>query len=261
MPEASEVPEVPEVTSTGPTPEDPTPTGRDRLVKAMRRPARTQVVVAVLLALVGFAGVTQIRANQVDDTYAGYREQDLIDVLRGLAGTTQRTQAEIDRLTRTRARLLSATGQRQAALDEAQKQADNLSVLAGLVPVTGPGVRITITEETGTISVTTMLDTIEQLRTVGAEAIQVNGKVRVVADSSFDEGVGGIVADGQQLASPYVIDVIGAPDTLAGAVDFGLGPRKEIIDDGGEVTVQQLPSLDVTAVHKASQTPFAHPSG
>ena len=48
----------------------------------------------MLLALVGFAAVTQVRSNQVDDTYAGLREQDLIDILNGLAGTSQRAEAE-----------------------------------------------------------------------------------------------------------------------------------------------------------------------
>ena len=79
-----------------------TPTGRQRLLAALKRPARAQVVVAILLAAVGFSAVTQVRANEVDNTYAGYREQDLIDVLNGLAGTTQRAESEIARLEATR---------------------------------------------------------------------------------------------------------------------------------------------------------------
>ncbi len=51
-------------------PESP-PTGRQRLRDALLRPGRPQVVVAVLLAIVGFAAMTQVRANQQDDTYAG----------------------------------------------------------------------------------------------------------------------------------------------------------------------------------------------
>ena len=85
------------------------PTGRDRLFQALRRPARSQVVVAVLLAAMGFAGVTQVRSNQDDTTYAGYREQDLIDVLSGLAGTSQRARAELTRLEAARRQLESDT--------------------------------------------------------------------------------------------------------------------------------------------------------
>ena len=57
----------------------------------------------LLLALVGFAGVTQVRANDVDDDYASLREGDLIDVLDGLAGARQRAEAERDRLEEARA--------------------------------------------------------------------------------------------------------------------------------------------------------------
>ncbi len=161
--------------------------------RALLRPTRGQVVVAVLLALLGYAGVTQVRFTQVDNTYAGLREQDLIDVLNGLAGTTQRAESEIARLQRTRDDLQSTTGAREAALAQAQQQADTLAILAGLVPVTGPGIRVTVTEETGTVDVQTMVDTIQELRTAGAEAIQVNGKVRVVADTAVEDAPGGLL--------------------------------------------------------------------
>ena len=116
-------------------PEEEREDGRSRLWRAVARPNRGQVVVALLLALVGFAGVTQVRTNQVDDTYAGLREQDLIDILNGLAGTTQRAQSEIQRLEATRDDLQSASSARQTALEEARNQAQVLAVLAGTVPV------------------------------------------------------------------------------------------------------------------------------
>ena len=41
-----------------------------------------------------------------------------------------------------------------------------------------------------------MLDTVEELRTAGAEAMQINGQVRVVAQTSFEDAVGGFSVDG-----------------------------------------------------------------
>ena len=52
-------------------------------------------MVAILLAAVGFSAVTQVRANELDNTYAGYREQDLIDVLTALSGASQRAEGEL----------------------------------------------------------------------------------------------------------------------------------------------------------------------
>ena len=79
----------------------------------------------------GFAAVTQVRANEVDNTYAGLREQDLIDVLNGLAGTTQRAETEIARLETTRDDLQSSTDSRQAALPQAQDRSDTLASWPG----------------------------------------------------------------------------------------------------------------------------------
>ncbi len=249
-----------------PTQEQPAPeqlaeedTGRARLRGALLRPTRGQVVVAVLLALLGFAAVTQVRFNPVDNTYAGLREQDLIDVLNGLAGTTQRAEAEIARLERTRDDLQSDTGARQAALAQAEHEADTLAILAGLVPVTGPGIRVTITEEDGTVDVDSMVDMIQELRTAGAEAIQINGEVRVVAQTSFEDAIGGLLVDGQLVSSPYVIDVIGDPSTLAGAVDFPNGPREQFEDDGATVQVEELASLDIESVVTPRKPEFAQP--
>jgi len=234
-----------------PTPAPTKPSGRDRLLDALTHARRTQVVVAVLLAVVGFGAVTQVRSNDRDSTYAGYREQDLIDVLNGLAGTSQRAQSELSRLQQTRSRLLSDTEQRQAALAQAQSQVDTLKVLSGEVPVTGPGIRITITESTGQVNVDSFLDLVEELRSAGAEAISVNGRARLVAQSSFDQGADGLHVDDQLLVPPYTIEAIGDPATLAGAVTFARGPEYEFAQDGAQVKVSRVSALDITAVHKA----------
>jgi uncharacterized protein YlxW (UPF0749 family) len=235
------------------------PSGRQRLVAALRRPTRRQLMVALLLALVGFAGVTQVRSNDVDDTYAGLREQDLIDFLNGLAGTSQRAEAELRRLERTRDDLLSDTNRREAALEQAQTEANTLSILAGLVPVTGPGIRITITEETGEVKLDTILDTIQELRTSDAEAIQFNGQVRVVAQTAFEDAEGGLLVGGQLVEPPYIIDVIGEPNTLDQALTFGLGPKLEAEQDGAEMTVDSLQSLDIESVVDPTRPEFAEP--
>jgi uncharacterized protein YlxW (UPF0749 family) len=233
--------------------------GRQRLSDALVRPTRAQVIVASLLAVVGFAAVTQMRAYEVDDTYAGYREQALIDVLNGLAGTSQRAQAEITRLEQAKAELQSSTSARQAALEQARARANTLEILAGTVAVTGPGIRITIEETEGPVDIDSLLDTIQELRGAGAEAMQFNGQVRVVAQTSFEDGVGGIYVDDTLLEPPYVIDVIGNPSALAGGLTFALGPIAQLRDDGAEVEVVELQALDIESVRPAPRADVAEP--
>ncbi|MEJ7795161.1 MAG: DUF881 domain-containing protein [Nocardioides sp.] len=234
-------------------------TGRGRLAAAFRQPSRRQLVVAVLLAVLGFGVVTQMRSYEVNDTYAGYREQALIDVLNGLAGTTQRAETELARLEETRSLLQSDTSAEQAATEQARTEIDSLEVLAGVVPVTGPGIRITITEETGPVDIDSLLDTVQEMRTAFAEAMQMNGQVRIVASTSFEDGVGGIYVDRTLLEPPYVIDVIGDPATLSGGMVFPEGPIEQLENDGAEVVVEELQSLDIEAVAEPDRIEFAQP--
>jgi uncharacterized protein YlxW (UPF0749 family) len=232
--------------------------GRSRLWRALFRPTRGQVVVAVLLALVGFAGVTQVRSNQGDDTYAGLREQDLIDILNGLAGTTQRAESEIQRLESTRDDLRSDTSARQAALDAARQQAQVLSVLAGTVPVHGPGVTITIREASGQVEAGPFIDMVQALRTAGAEAMQVNHQVRLVAQSSFEEDDGALLVDGQRLEPPFTVDVIGPPDALVAGLRFPDGPQDQFEqDDAAELTFEDEADVDVETTHDPAEADVA----
>ena len=109
-------------------PDEATPSGRQRLREAMLRPSRGQVAVGVLLAGLGFAGVTQVRATEVDNTYAGYREQDLIDVFNTMTDATQRAQAEIARLEKQKRDLTNSALQHDAAVAQAQQDADTLNI-------------------------------------------------------------------------------------------------------------------------------------
>ena len=240
--------------SRGPDQED----GRSRLWRAFARPTRGQVVVAVLLALVGFAAVTQVRTNTVDDTYAGLREQDLIDILNDLASTTQRAQSEIQRLEERRDDLQSDTNARQAALEEARQQVQVLSVLAGTVPVRGEGVTITIEEDRGEVELGPFLDMVQALRTAGAEAMQINHEVRLIAQTSFDNGPGGLVVDGQTLEPPYTVDVIGPTAALVGALRFPSGPEDQFEeDDAAELSYEERSTVEIETTRDVAEADVA----
>lgn len=234
--------------------------GRQRLASTLRHGSRAQVVVAVLLAVLGFAAVVQVRDTEQDNTYAGLREQDLIEILNALTGTAERARRERDRLEQTRDELRSENTSREAALAQTQERARTLNILAGLVPVTGPGIRITIQEGPGPVSVGSLLDIVQEMRTADAEAIEFNDEVRVVAESSFESGVGGLELDGTLLEPPYVIEVIGDPHSLHGGLTFASGPIETLEQyDGATVTVEELESVDVESVRESVRPLHAEP--
>lgn len=233
--------------------------GRDRLLRSLFKPTRRQIIVGLLLALVGFAGVTQVRATEVDDDYASLRQQDLIDVLDGFAGARQRAEAEAERLREIRDGLSSTTNRTQTTIEQRTEEVETLNILAGLVPVTGSGIRITIEEVSGQVKLSSLLDVVQELRTVGAEAIQINGEVRVVAQTAFEDATGGFLVDGELVSPPYVIDVIGEPNVLKQSMTFLGGPESQVEDEGGTLVVEQQPSIDIESVREVEQPEYAEP--
>jgi uncharacterized protein YlxW (UPF0749 family) len=236
-----------------PTPEETADRKRSPLV-----PSRRQAVVAVLLAVLGFAFVVQVRDTAANDTYAGLRESELIQVLDGLTGTAERARREVDRLEARRDELRDESTRRAAALDEAEQRVRTLNIIAGLVPVTGPGLRVTITETSGRVAVGSLLDTVQELRTAGAEAMEFNDSIRLGADSSFENAVGGIELDDQLLEPPYVLDVIGDPHILRTALSFSTGPIETLEGlDGATVAVEELEAVEITSVREATRPEYA----
>lgn len=228
-----------------------------RLRRALTQPSRRQAVVGVLLAVLGFAFVVQVRDTAANDTYAGLRESELIQVLDGLTGTAERARREVERLDARRDELLDESTRRAAALDEAEQRVRTLNIVAGLVPVSGQGLRVTITESTSRVSVGSLLDTVQELRTAGAEAMEFGDEIRLGADSSFEDAVGGIELDGRLLESPYVLDVIGDPHLLRTALTFSSGPVETFGLDGATVKIEEVETVEVTSVRDPSRPEYA----
>ena len=238
----------------------PSTDGRARLVDALKKPrSRGQIVAAVLLAVLGFAAVTQVQANDKDDRYVGARQGDLVQFINNLSLATQRAESEIAALEEARDSLRNDTEARTTALELARKQADTLGILAGTVPTTGPGLRITVTDPGGGVGTNQLLNGIEELRDAGAEAIEINDEVRVIAQTSLQDTADGVLVDGQLLKAPYVIDVIGDPVTLAPALDFRGGFTFEVREVNGKVDVEKSDEIDILSVHEPITPEYAEP--
>lgn len=241
----------------GPVPE---PTAWQRVRRALLHPGRGQVVAAVLLAGLGAAAVTQVRISTRDDDYAGLRQADLIQALNGLQAASRRTQQDISDLEATRDSLRDSNDKTATALEQARQELSTLGVLAGTVPAHGSGVRITVTVPESHLSLNYLLDGIEELRDAGAEAIEINDKVRVVAQTSFESATGGIDVDGRVLTSPFTIDVIGDPESLTTALKFPGGFVDDVSLDEGKVTIKQSKRVEIEVTRDAPKPRYAEPT-
>ena len=244
-----------------PPEQEPGPPSGRRLLSALRHPSRSQLMGGLLIGVLGFATVTQVKSNQADDTYAGLRSADLVQVLNGLNAESRRADKELGNLERTRSQLSDKTQARAAAIKQAREEANTLGILAGTLPAQGPGIRITVNDPTGRVSLNNVLDGVEELRAAGAEAMEFNDSVRVVAQTSFEDGDRGLLIDGKEIAPPYVIDVIGDPDTLADALDFAGGFTFDVKQNHGTVKVKKLDKVKVSTVVRPGTPQYAEPAG
>ncbi|WP_305783235.1 DUF881 domain-containing protein [Symbioplanes lichenis] len=229
-----------------------------------RKLSSAGLLIGLLLALFGFTLVVQLRSNDDDSQLASMRQDDLVRILSDLEARDQRLQQEIAALDDSRRQLTSDVGGREEAIAEAGKRADELGLLSGTVPARGPGLVIKIAPDTQAVKASAVLNAVQELRGAGGEVMQLVGDngvaVRVVASSYFVDAAGGdIIADGQQLTGPYTLSVIGVAGTMETALRIPGGVVASVSQAGGNVTMEQRATVEVTAVRQAASLQYARP--
>jgi len=230
-----------------------------RLLRTMRpRVSRGQLLAAALCALLGFALVVQVRQTQVQGL-SQLRQADLVRVLSGITDRSQQLYETGLELQRTLDRLESGSGSSREAQQAARERLDVLGILAGTAPARGPGIRLDIEDPRGEVDASVLLDTVQELRDAGAEAMQL-GTVRIVAGTAFVDGDPGVDVDGTPLRPPYRFTVIGDPQTLASAVDIPGGVLEVLRQKGAQGKVTTATVLDVDALHTLTPAEYARPA-
>lgn len=238
------------------------PSAPRRLWLSLVHPGRGQIIAAVILFVVGMAGVMQIRINTADDAYTNARREDLIQLLDGLGSESRRLESEIAELERTRAELQSGADTQRVARAEAQRRTEELAILAGTAPAEGPGIRMRIADPAGKVDADVLLDAVEEMRDAGAEVIEVNDTIRVVASTWFGTSPSGLVVDGLPVSRPITFEVIGDPHSLEEAARFRGGLVSEVTGAGigGQVQIDQQSNLVVESLHAPRENQYAQPA-
>ena len=207
------------------------------------------LAVAVAAAAVAFTLVSRFGGGE--DLGARLRtasEADLARILSGLTAEADLLRDEISTLRLQLNDLETSTERGTAAEDAANSRLAALSVLAGTVPVEGPGIVLTITDTGERLEYDQFVDVVQELRDAGAEAVAVNG-LRVGAGSAFAAEEGRILLDGRPLKGPYRIEAIGSPETLEGGLEIpggvmdSLSSTSQVTASLGRRSRLQLPAL------------------
>lgn len=225
----------------------------------MGRPRATKAnfFAALLAILLGFGITTQIQQTNAGGL-ENLRQDELVALLDNVNSQAARLEQEAGRLTTTRDELKSATGD-TAALQAARDRLQLLGVLNGTLPATGPGITITIDDPGKVVQAANLLDTVQELRDAGAEAIQINNQ-RVIVSTWFGGSADiSLTVSGAQVSAPYVITAIGDPHTMATAMAIPGGVVESLRSSGASATVTSSQKVQVTALQAARAPDYAQP--
>ncbi len=245
----------------GPVEDPGRPRGRARLLAAWRpRATRAQLLAGVLCAMLGFALVVQVQQNQ-SANLSTLRQSDLLVILDTVTKRSRSLEDQARRLEQQRAQLQSGADTAGAAEQAALQRLAAYEILTGTQPAQGPGIELDIADPQGTVTATTLLGAIQELRNAGAEALQL-GTVRVVASTSFadDPDRRGVLIDRELVRPPYRLLVIGDPATLSPALEIPGGVLDAVKQVGASATQTRLATVDVTAIHRLASPAYARPA-
>lgn len=217
----------------------------------------------LLMGVLGFVLVVQVRVNDSGDSLDTARPADLLVVLDNVGRREASLREEISALEAALSALQQDGGGSGAALAEARERLDSLSIQVGTVPATGPGVVVTVTDPRTGVGSEVLLDALQELRAAGAEAVSVAGAdgtaIRIAVDSWIAGQAGSVVVDGRELAQPYTFSAIGEPSTLAAALDIPGGVVDTVARNGGECSIAKSEQVTVSALRDPRMPQYSQP--
>jgi uncharacterized protein YlxW (UPF0749 family) len=220
------------------------------------------VLVVVVTVLIGFLLVSRLRGEEsFTQRLEAESEEDLARILAGLTAEADALREEVSGLRLQLAELEASSRSDEAAAQSAERQLQALEVLAGTVPVTGPGITMRILDLDRAVTYDTLIDVVQELRDAGAEAVAVNNR-RVGAGSAFGEDDGVVTLDGSPISPPYQVTAIGQAATLEGGLEIPGGALDTLQAlKGVDVVVTRAAEIDIPALAKAPAFRAARPVG
>jgi uncharacterized protein YlxW (UPF0749 family) len=202
---------------------------------------RSQALVAAVAFTLGNLVVVQIRSQAGNNTLAAMSSQDLTFLVANLNTRNDQLRGEIATLQSQLAALESGGSLGATSVNEIRAEIGRIRAWAGLDPVGGRGIEITVS---GPITASAVEDLVNELKNAGAEAIAVED-VRVVPGTVFGGGGGGLSVDDTALGDPFTIQVIGTPDTLTGSLARAGGIIAQLAATDPDATIDVEEATDL----------------
>lgn len=193
---------------------------------------------------------------------------NLLSELNLLKRERENLQAEVEKLQTQIDAISNSASQESVIIKNLNDDLFRMKTYAGLTPVQGSGLVITLSEKNvdGTFSAEgtlaynyrLVLELVNELYASGAEAVSINDQ-RLVNNSEIRLAGRQLNVNFVPLTLPYVIKVIGEPNTLDGALSQRYGIIEAIREEGYIVEVRKTDVLEVPAFNGIPQLKYAVP--
>jgi len=222
------------------------------------RDIRNQLTIAAVAFVLGLLVVVQLRSQTGGSALQALSTADLTTLVANLNDQNDRLRTEVGSLQTQLDELQANRATGATSVDEIATDLARIRAWSGLDPVSGRGATISVS---GQLDAGAVSDLLNELRNAGAEAVAIQD-IRVIARTTITGAPGALDVDGYRLPNPFVVEVIGTPETLVGSLTRpgGIIAQLSATDPGAtiEVTPVDKPML-LPATRRSLVPDHGHP--
>ncbi|HAA08659.1 MAG: DUF881 domain-containing protein [Syntrophomonadaceae bacterium] len=213
-----------------------------------------QISIALVCMILGIMLAVQFRTTaSIEATQTDERLTELTQKVQTL---TEEREALAEEVLTLRSKIANFR-QTDQALADLQEEVTEAHMAAGLIPVEGPGIVLTLNDSPLNLQVgenanayiihdRDLLLIVNELKASGAEAISINGK-RLTAMSEIRCAGTTILVNWDKIAPPFEIKVVGNPDMLESGLLMRGGYLEQLKVLGMQVQLQKMESVEIPA--------------
>jgi len=198
----------------------------------MRRTS-ARIAMTVVLFVLGFLVVAQLRAQNADQGLAALSVSELTELVANVTTRNNQLRDEIATLDLQRSAVAAAANRGDTSAGQIRADLDRVRGWSGALAVSGPGIVVRVRGPVPGDAIELLQN---ELRNAGAEATAI-GEIRVVPGVVATGPGGAVVVRGVPLADPVVITAVGQAQVLAGSLGRAGGPIAQLSARFPEVTI------------------------
>lgn len=213
-----------------------------------------QLPISIALLFFGFMLTLQFNTQKdVINSLEKSNEGDLVAVIKNLNDKRTALMTESEDLNKRKAAIVEKVNTGESIKASVENDLRELRKANGLFPLEGPGITISITTSDNSIMYLDMVDIVNELWAIGAEAISVNN-IRITNNTSITDILDGnktvVAINGTKLLSPITIKAIGDPKalesgmSLTGGVFYNLSTLYNIRPEIRQETKLTIPAVN-----------------